>query len=269
MTDTSQDRIDFINYIQNNTKNVKTPKIIKTIDKKNYFLYKNRYYILYEFIAHKNREFDTYKTGKFLGLLHSEFLNLKVPDEFGKQVCITEIDFPKKEVENLLKYYNKNDIEYEILCYKKKNTEKYKYDDTKLKYSIIHGDFYPDNILVSNNEYVIIDYDQCGYFYQSYEFFRGMMKFCYCDNPNKTFAKIKKFTKGYLSIMDMSDDEIRNGIKQYIITQNNDLFCLRKNDNNINNRKEYAEQRYKQLKWLINNEKKVIKEIVRSKKHES
>ena len=86
-----------------------------------------------------------------------------------------------------------------------------------MRYSIIHGDFYPDNILVSNNEYVIIDYDQCGYFYQSYEFFRGMMKFCYCDNPNKTFEKIKKFTKGYLSIMDMNDNEIRNGIKQYII----------------------------------------------------
>lgn len=264
MKTNSIERINFINFVQNKlSKKTVAPKIIKTINKKNYFIFDNKIYVLYEFISSDViNNIIPYNAGKLLAQIHILLNSLNV-DIHNKNFDIDCIKFAEpriKEINILIKLYTNNDFEYKILKDKLNKLKNYKINFNGMQKSIIHGDFYLDNIIVNQDKYVIIDFDQCCYFYSMYELFRAIMKFCYNSNDEskKILKQIKEFVLGYDSNYNITEDDFKKGINLYLYMQLNDLYYFLPENNKALNMQNYIIKKHEELLWLNKNKSKVI-----------
>ncbi len=261
-------RIKFINLVQERlSQKLLAPKIIKTMSNMSYCESDEIFYILYEYIETiENIVVEPYDMGAFLAILHNEMQQINLLELSDLNcICLKVEQSHINEIINLLKFYNEGDVEFTILNAKMDKLYQYQFDDAikDLSKGIIHGDFYMDNILYNNRKNVIIDFDQCCYFYREYELFRAMMKLFYnsgdtcIDNLNR----FSQFILGYLSHNNISTDSLLKGLGLYLYMQLNDLYCLRPIDYKILNHRNYAVKRYEDLVWLLDNKKRIAEKI--------
>ncbi len=235
-----------------------TPKLLKTKDGK-YFIENNgRYYVIFDKIniVDKNESIEEY--ARFLYEVHKS-LNKNESEHISK----FEVSKPNTVlIKELLKNKKLPILFRKVLILKLKNLKKYILDLKKLQKSYIHGDYYIDNILNDGKKKIMIDLDEISYFYSFYDVVRGAMKFGF--NQSNRLDNIGDFITEYM-IESGSNDDYIEGIKLYIYMQLNDLYGL---DHNIHtDNYDFIKEKYKQTKWLIKNEKKLIRKV--GEKYES
>lgn len=274
-------RIEFINLIQEKISSYNlAPKILKTIDGNDFVVNNGRFYIMYEFINGSNfkkellTELDIFSMGKLLGKIHHILDNFNYNKEnkyLAKSLSMREPNIDK--IKHYIFQYNhkKNILEsnkaLEILNFKLKFLNQVKYEDidkifTKYNNSIVHGDFYIDNLLLTNNGIVCVDFDQTCLFPLSYEFYRAVSMICYDENFDdyKILNNINLFMFGYISEHSISNSELLDGLELFIYITNNSLYCLSLGDDIT-----YAEYKYKMVKWITKNKDKIAKNIMEVK----
>jgi thiamine kinase-like enzyme len=136
--------------------------------------------------------------------------------------------------------------------------------------SIIHGDFYLDNLLFQDKKSIVIDFDQSCYFYSMYELFRVAMKVCYNENEdfNSNVDKIYELILGYNYYIKLNNSMLKDGLNLYLYMQLNDLYCLDPKDSYISNSKSYVIKRYNEVLWLIDNKEEILEKIYNMFKEE-
>ncbi len=273
--DISQNRIEFINYIQDYLK-LYTPNLIKNKKNCTYTQLNDKTYVAYELLNGKSiNKFEISqgiieKIGTFLGKLHSE-LNQVILQPYFTEISSLKINENSiLKIEKLIrdkKEFKDKDY-YEILKAKRKILNKLPIDtldkaNLKLSKQIVHGDFYLDNIIITDNILKITDLDQVCIFYKMYEVIRGMMMIAYDENLNDidNMSRIKSFILGYQK--ENSIEDLNLSIDLYLYTLASSMYCLQEKDWNDENKKRFAKTRFNMLKWLYNKKTTLIKNIER------
>lgn len=222
-------------------------------------------YVLYEFVVgrHLNRSDVTPELAKdiggYLGKLHKELFNIGQHME-KNYLSSLHISAPKiSEITGLLKE-NRNEKKYaKLLNNKLKILREIDYNEinsfmSQLPLQIVHGDFYLDNLIyTNNNEWKIIDFEQSGMFYKEYEIARALFMICYNSDDTRqyNFEKVSKFLDGYKENNDISD--LRNVIKLFLYSLANSLYCFKDWKNLSLEKKEYALYRNNMMMWIYDN----------------
>lgn len=222
-------------------------------------------YVLYEFVVgrHLNRSDVTPELAKdiggYLGKLHKELFNIGQHME-KNYLSSLHISAPKiSEITGLLKE-NRNEKNYaKLLNNKLKILREIDYNEinsfmSQLPLQIVHGDFYLDNLIyTNNNEWKIIDFEQSGMFYKEYEIARALFMICYNNDDTRqyNFEKVSKFLDGYKENNDISD--LRNVIKLFLYSLANSLYCFKDWKNLSLAKKEYALYRNNMMMWIYDN----------------
>lgn len=273
--DISDNRIKFINYIQEQLKSY-TPKVIKNKNHQTYTKQDNITYVAYEFLRgnlfkKSEMSYDILeKIGSFLGKIHKDLSQVKLPRYFTEINSLQIKDDNINKIKNLINHFDNCDDNdyYKILKYKVKILNKIPINNIikakqNLTQQLVHGDFYLDNIIIENNIIKITDLDQVCVFYKMYEVIRGMMMIAFDENLNDfdNIDRIKTFISGYQKENNIED--LNASIDLYLYTLANSLYCLQINDWKDENKKKFANTRYNMLKWLYNNKTILIKNIER------
>ena len=273
--DISDNRIEFINYIQERL-NLYTPNIIKNKNHETYTKQDNTTYVAYEFLKGKllsklDMSYDMLeKIGSFLGKMHKELSQVQLPQYFTEINNLQIKDDNINKIKDLINNYNNNEYKdyCNILNYKIEILNKISINNVlkgkeRLSQQIVHGDFYLDNIIIENNNIKITDLDQVCVFYKMYEVIRGMMMIAYDETLNDVdnIKRIKTFISGYKKENNIEDLNI--SIDLYLYTLANSLYCLQTDDWKDENKKKFANTRYNMLKWLYNKKTILIKNVER------
>lgn len=255
------ERIKFVLNVESQLKDY-SPEIIKT---KNSLLYcfngKDIYYMYKYLDGDKvNINLKTLEEiGSFLSNIHKQMSKLN-----EEKSIFLKLEDNYDILCEYLDYYVKNhDEEYiKILNYKIAILNKMKYNSINFKNlseQIIHGDFYKDNILYNGDQYKIIDFDQCCYFYKEYEILRAMFMLCLNETKDRKtiFKNMKSFIKGYYKngVINSPTD----AYKLYLYIQANSLSSLKPEHRNNMEKNKFALKRYKILEFLNENGSEVIK----------
>ena len=249
------DRLNFVLKVQSKLNDF-TPEIIKTKYNNLFYQNHNSIYYLYKYlegtVIHVNQS-TLCEIGSFLADLHNNFKKIKL-DESTFFRIEDNIDILKK----YFKYYNEiGDKEYlQIIDLKLSILNNIKISDidfNKLTYQIIHGDFYKNNILISNGKYKIIDFDQCCFFYKEYEVLRGMFMLSLKQNISKKqiLNNMKQFITGYYQKNFISSPI--DAYNLYLYIQANSLSCLSPKERLEEEKNKFAIKRHKILKFLYKN----------------
>lgn len=255
------ERLDFILNVQSCLMDY-APTIIENKENRLFCCYEDYFYYLSEFIdgtttIDSNNHY--FEIGQFLSKLH---LRLKSINGVEKQEFL-KIENNEDKIKDLLDFYKlqKNSLYEEILNYKHKilkyiNEQKINYN--LLEYQIVHGDFYIDNILLCNNSFKIIDFDQSCYFYKEYEILRGMFMICLnIELPvNDIFKHMKEFISGYTDANCINSPI--DAYNLYLYIQANSLSGLRMNEYKFNEKIQFAIKKYNILKFLFENKDVIV-----------
>lgn len=269
-------RLEFINLVQNVLAKSKiAPQIIKTKDNKEYHFFDNEAYIMYEYICGEslNKQNlslkDIHDIGKLLGKIH-KILNFNSYEL--KDYNHNSLSMRCPNIDNIKNYINKYiDSEdcidkkkaLKILNYKLKYLNNINYDYIislfeKYNNTIVHGDFYTDNILLTSNGLICFDLDQTCTFPLVYEIYRAMSIICYDKkySNKKILTNLREFVLGYNEENIIDSETLYFGLELFIYITNNSLYCL-----DLGNDISYAEYKYQMIKWLEKNKTKVLKNI--------
>jgi len=183
--------------------NIKTPKIIKTKDKKDFIIYKNKPIVIFQF-AEGN---------------HIKKINKKLFVDIIKKISLLQ----KKLIEfhplnrPWIKYAT--DLSYEEFLLSKIKSNKYNQEfnklvkelkninDSKLRKSIIHGDLTKVNLLAKNNKVTaILDFDDVRQDYFVYDIAIFIVQFCFPNNKLDADL-IKIFSEEYGKLITLSNEE--------------------------------------------------------------
>ncbi|MCK4669952.1 MAG: homoserine kinase [Nanoarchaeota archaeon] len=147
-------QVKIVDFVQK--KNLPVPKIIKTKAGKNLGIYNNKNIIIHKFVDGKPVKKLTEKLVKEIakkqGSMNKKLLrlNLKAPYTWGKNRQFKPISFVKPKFGDFDLQKNADKLLKDIQKIKR----------TKLRRSIIHGDFHTINLLVKNHKLVaILDWD--------------------------------------------------------------------------------------------------------------
>lgn len=261
------ERLTFILCVQNGIENF-APMIKRCKNNSLFCNYDNKLYYISEFVESTEIIENSnlyYELGLFLSNLHT---NLKKLKGISKMEFL-KIENYKEKLLELMTYYQKNSNKRyrEIIKYKLNilnYIENKNINFNNLSYQIIHGDFYIDNVLLSGDEYKILDFDQTCFFYKEYEVLRGM--FMLCLKPDSTneekFSYMRKFIKGYTSSNSIPSPV--DSYNLYLYIQTNSLSGIRENEYLDSKRVEFAEKKFNILKFLYENIDEIIN-ILRGK----
>ncbi|KKT36360.1 MAG: Homoserine kinase [Candidatus Collierbacteria bacterium GW2011_GWB1_44_35] len=204
-----------------------------------------------------------YDTGLFLGQVHRVFEsyhseNLSTPDS----ILLHFPDSPAHIFELLSEYYQSRVGQewQKILEEKISIAESLKeYNDfSTLPQQIVHGDFYPRNLLYDEEMNIkgLIDYAQAGIYYRCYEVIRAAIQ----TNKYLGFIELKPeylshFLEGYSKSVELTKDEAEMMLSLYIFIQASDISFFKTDivlgDNSA--LKDYATYRHKSLVSLTQN----------------
>lgn len=281
MNITKSKRVEFINLIQNNVSSYNlAPRIIDDMMGNNYVCYEDKIYVMYEFLeGHSLKKKDLskkqiYDIGSFLGKMHKIMSNISLDESiqlFGNSLSMTTPNIDK--INMYIREYSKMNCmmkveekkrALKILNDKLLFLKDIKYDRIKdifLKYnsSIVHGDFYLDNLLVTANGIMCVDFDQTCVFPIAYEIFRAISMICYEKSFNsiRILNNIKFFMEGYKSENYITNNLLKDGLELFIYITYNSLYCLKPGDNIS-----YADYKYTMVNWLISNKQSVLESVM-------
>lgn len=262
----SFDRLSFILLIQNQLDNL-SAKIIKTKYNDLFVEFDNKFYYLCEYLDNEEIiiDKDIYNIGCFLAKLHQKMLLINnIHSDFLKiedNISILEEYLEYHQQHNNLEYVKY--IEYKLLILKKLKLININFNH--LTKQIIHGDFYIDNIIKTNNLYKIVDFDQCCDFYKEYEILRGMFMICNGDGQITDYKKnlMIQFINGYCTIGKIEYPE--DAYNFYLYIQANSLSSIKPEDFNIKEKRKFAKKRFNILNSLVENKKEIL-EILKGEK---
>ena len=255
-----KDRINFILKVQSKLNDYSAP-IERTLDNKLFIEIDNSIYYINKFLKSKDltiTESTISLCGEFLGKLHSEMQKINI--EYSEFLKIEDnIEILKKYYEEHLKEGHDDYtsiIEYKLNILSNINVKNNSFD--KLEKQIIHGDFYLDNILNTEEGYKIIDFDQSCYFYKEYEILRAMFMLCLGDekNINNIINKMNLFIEGYKKYNTLEYPTL--AYELYLYIQANSLSSINPKDYNNPMKKEFAKKRYNILKFLFTYKERII-----------
>lgn len=255
----SSDRLDFILLVQNQLDKL-SAKIIKTKDNSLFVNVDKKFYYLCEYLDNEdiNIEKEIYDIGFFLASLHNKMLSINnIHSDFLKVEDNVSI------LKEYLKYHQQhNNLEYvEYIEYKLSILEEIKITDINFNHltkQIIHGDFYADNIIKTNNIYKIVDFDQCCEFYKEYEILRGMFMICNNDGQITDYKRklMIQFINGYCSIEKLGN--VEDAYNFYLYIQANSLSSLKPEDFSKKEKRKFAKKRINILNSLVENKKEIL-----------
>lgn len=237
-----------------------SPKIIETKKNKLYSKCENSYYYMCEYIENEpwNILYQARNIGTFLAKLHSKMADIK-----NEHTSFLKVEDNVELLNEYLNYHKLyNHTEYvKIIKYKLTVLNKLKMnniDFNNLTKQIIHGDFYGDNILYTESSYKIIDFDQCCEFYKEYEILRGM--FMLSDEvliKKDKLLLMNEFIKGYYVLNEIISPE--DAYNLYLYIQANSLSSIRPSDYEKEEKRKFAQKRFRIIKFLIENQNEIIK----------
>lgn len=218
-----QEEIKWMNHLLNNT-NIIVPKPIPTserkyvIEEKHSTMESSRFCDMFEWLPGKTMwkgidEKYAYNLGSLIGQLQKD----------GKKITIKHRDYwnldsligtATAKFSNVEKLSNVTKKEQQIIkearraAYKK---IKYFCKHNKNKTGLIHGDMQPNNILVNNNNYAVIDFDDCGLGLYGDDLASALFSFEYVveSSKDKNFHALKEsLFSGYSDYMPFSKKDI-------------------------------------------------------------
>jgi CotS family spore coat protein len=164
---------------------IKVPRILSTINQSRYVSYENMLFILTPWIEGEKCDFDSVKhtllTSGTLGKIHDVSKGFKpILGSEEKLGCSNLYSSQSKHFDNLKTYCNlafkHNDtfskiyldnMESSFLLAKTANDISSTIKENNLSKSLCHNDYVSKNIIVSNNDVWLIDFDKCKYDYCS------------------------------------------------------------------------------------------------------
>lgn len=278
-----RERITFFERLQNFTSESLgiLPGIVKTIDGRFNVSTPNGTYELSGYL--ENNDFDDKKIvdvgqfffdiGHFLGQVHSVFENYSRKSKgVLKSVLNFYPEFPE-HLDKLLESYQVNQVNpswTEILRGKidiAKNLSVEIGSFGGLPTGIVHGDFYPKNLLFDKHMRIVglIDYAQAGEFVRCYEVIRAFVQ------TNKYLRRIdvdpenlKSFLKGYQENIKLQKIELEKMLDFFVFIQASDIsfssiVIVKGNDEGL---KDYAKYRFENLVSLYKNRELLNKVIL-------
>lgn len=210
-----------------------------------------------KFLVSKQHIYSSREFGNYLGHLHVNLEKIKL----NNNVQFIENKNNYRKIEKLK--LKTNGLIKEILEFKAeiiKNIETEKIDFSSLKYQVIHGDYYEDNLVFTTNGIKIIDFDQCCCFYREYEMLRGFFISIFKteNSSTKNFNELKKYVEGYKNQIKKIDSY--NAYMIYLYVQANSLAGISDKKIDVN----FAKKRYEVLQFLYRYQKEIIDIIAES-----
>ena len=275
-------RITFFEKLQNFTSDYLniSPKILSNTKNELNFVLGDSIFELYEYT--ESIEFDDkkvvvvedfyYDVGNFLGKLHNAFSEYSktTSDIFKSELHLYENS--ANEMNQLLSLYKEKNIgsPWKNILEEKIAIASSTVLDTNtlsaLPRGIVHGDFYPKNILFDDQMQIIglIDYAQAGDFIRCYEVIRALVQTTkYLHQIDIDPINLKSFLQGYLKNSPLQQVELDNMLDLFIYIQASDIFfnsiaTITGNDKGL---QDYAQFRYQNLISLSKNRQLLNKNI--------
>lgn len=180
----------------------KTSKIVLTADQESAISWKGKPIMVKEYlegnIVQDLSPNALILIGKELGKLHK----IDAPDFLPKQLNYGKEHFGKAKVNVADKAFSEW-LEM-VLAYVSP------YFDLDLPRSLIHGDVYWDNVILSDDESTaIMDFEEAAYYYRVFDIGMTIIGIC-AEQQIINFEKAKHLLAGYRSEIQLSDDEIKS-----------------------------------------------------------
>ena len=193
-------------------KGIKVPKIYHTKTGHHIFTDNGLQYILYEFIEGTTFDLNTApdwflaKSAQTLGRIHNALTDYKqMPIEIGPEIFSKEELASEEQyiADKLKQAEEKNDaVLITALHERLRHMEKvscFEFDCDKFTYVNSHGDFYANQVIVKDGEFVVIDWTQAGYTPACFEV---LISYTYaapeCKDGVIDTAKFKPYLDEYL-----------------------------------------------------------------------
>lgn len=239
---------------------IKVPRIIKNKSGECITKIDNTYYFMQEFLKGNSKETSELTSkeikdiGKNLGLIHialksknirhfnTELLKYKTIDILSEELNSRKAqiihDTPQEYIEEL-------NLHQEIID----DLRKTKFLEDK-ETQLIHGDFTPDNIIVSNNKLIgIIDFELVRINSTLQDIGRIVLSTCFYNNKFNS-KKLNSFIKGYSEIISIDINTIINSIKMVWCNEIN-IWIQERYFKNYNPPK--IEKFIEEMKWISSN----------------
>lgn len=234
----------FISSLQHHLGNTQAyaPALVSNSDGTLFTTYSGSHYLLMEY-WHSTQEFSEvlspkqcYDVGSFLGELHSLFRNLKpqgdaiglkIPEE--PLVALERIMKDNAAVKSSPFFRDALMVKHRLL---QKLLEMWEPQISQYPIQIIHGDFYPGNLILSNRFTIrgIVDFDQSGAFYRCYEFMRALLMTVAVPLPSSfggpVRARAEPFIAGYRQHTQLNEFELHGMLQLYLWVLAGDLCGL-------------------------------------------
>ncbi len=223
--DLADSKIEYIKEIENFMSNNDIPAIKSIINDKEHKI------SIYPFIesnrSHDYNEKDYFLIGQMLAKIHKASFNIDLPKElkqFGFENKSTENNSSKttKYIEDINSKHSLSEIDliYKEYLEKKLNySKKFEYKQEIQNDVIIHGDYHPANLFFNKDKTEIVgicDWEKAGYAPRTYDFAKSYLNLSFGSGEENIdiCLDIKRYlTEGYRTILELSDEDINNGIK--------------------------------------------------------
>ena len=239
---------------------IKVPEVIMNKNDKCITKIGNKHYFMQDFLKGKTKEFNNLTLseikdiGKTLGLIHKA-LQVKDKSHFNKELLkYKTISILNEELKSR-KNQITDDTPYEYieeLTHHQKiinDLAESKFLENKTT-QLIHGDFTPDNIILSNNKVLgVIDFELVRINSPLQDIGRIVMSTCFYNNEFDS-TKLNSFIKGYSSVTPIDENTIVDSIKMVWANEVN-IWIQERYFKNYNPAK--VEKFIEEIKWISAN----------------
>ncbi|MFS1512923.1 phosphotransferase [Chengkuizengella sp. SCS-71B] len=159
------------------------------------------------------KEDHMYSLGKTCAMMHKQFKEISTEEERFHFENRREVLFKhyQTQLENVEKL---NQNQYIVLI-KKLEAIIESLDDQffkQIRKGFTHSDFASDNVLFTNNDVIVLDFDRNCYSFQWHDVGRAIMSYAF-NNDSIDISLLNSFVKGYNFIYSLSISEIVKAIK--------------------------------------------------------
>lgn len=199
-----------------------------------FFVFNNKYYVLFPFIINKQLEGDSLtdtaivSLGEMLGRIHLLGRDAKVPikerfKEWNKEKALEKIETIYLEIKKIPNLTDFDKLALSSIEIKKNLIKKNSifFKDLNLESDhLIHGDYICHNVFFSENDIVshIFDFEKTDYSPRVYELLRAVMHSFFDKSiQRKGIDKARLFMGAYHNIYPVSKKEIAQGLKLFYL----------------------------------------------------
>ena len=221
----------------------KTSKIIDSVDGHSVINWKEKPVLLKTFISGGTRKNLTPLLLKNIGKELAKLHLIEAPDYLP-----THLNYGKEQFQNVSAYAPNSDFEKWLNHVLDYISPFLKLDLPK---ALIHSDLFWDNVLISKNEMstTIIDFEESVYYYRIFDIGMAIIGTC-GENETINLDKAKHFLEGYLTIIQLSTEEI-GALKSFTIYAGASMTFWRHQNYNFVRPDLKMANHYKGLKKLV------------------